>query len=461
MKNILQNIAIGFICVLALVSFCYISLSLFGEEGVLSPFVAATTKTETESTAAPATTEPVTTKPTTTKPTTTKPTTTVPTTTAQPAIEFEGFSVIDYFPLSLATGGAWDIKHCQGMAIDKQGGYAYYSYTNTFVKCDLEGNVVGYLKGFEGHLGDVCFNEKDGRVYASLNPVGKKALYVAIIDVAKLNEKGLDCEKSGLVRTVHLTQVWSDFKAKVKNGGKTYSRRYGVSGTDAICFGPSFSSGEGHYLTISCGTTPQTERTDNDYQVLVQYDVTHWWDKYSKPLSEETVHHSGPEKCHGKFFVYTGNTNYGVQTMTYFPELNLWILNVYTTLKEDKFPDWNLFIVDGDIKPKKQALKGQEKKDVQKVLTLYQDGMLHENTGIYGWFASNGSKGIEYIDKGLFYIIHPYKTWYGKQTGVAYLYVWDGTAPNPFTIAAGVSDDYVISKKVTTTKAETTEKNKD
>ncbi|MBQ4348230.1 MAG: hypothetical protein IJC79_01265 [Clostridia bacterium] len=447
MKKMLHNFALGFICVLALVSFCYISLSVFGDGGVLSPFVAATTQTTTATTQPRTTEKATTTKPATTKPTTTEPEETTAATTAAPVIEFEGFSVIDYFPLSLANGGSWDIKHCQGMAIDKQGGFAYYSYTNTFVKCDLEGNALGTLTGFEGHLGDVCYNEKDGKVYASLNPVGKKALYVAIIDVAKLDKKCLDCEKSGLVRTVHLPEVWKDFSAKVQNGGRTYSRRYGVSGTDAMCFGPSFSSGKGHYLTISCGTTPQTERTDNDYQILLQYDVSGWWDKYAQPLNESKVHHKGPEKHAGKYFVYTGNTNYGVQTMTYFPELNLWMLNVYTTLKEDKFPDYNLFIVDGDIKPKKQALKGQQGEDVQKVLTLYQDGLRHENTGIYGWFASNGAKGIEYVDKGLFYIIHPYKTWYGKQTGVAYLYVWDGTAPDPFTIAAGVKDDYVISKK--------------
>ena len=254
------------------------------------------------------------------------------------------------------------------------------------------------------------------------------------------------------MRTVHLPEVWKDFSAKVKNGGKTYSRRYGVSGTDAMCFGPSFSSGKGHYLTVSCGTTPQTERTDNDYQVLLQYDVTSWWDEYAQPLNESKEHHIGPQKHSGKYFIYTGNTNYGVQTMTYFPELNLWMLNVYVTLKEEEFPDYNLFIIDGDIKPEKQALKGQQGEDIQKVLTLYQDGLRHENTGIYGWSASNGAKGMEYVEKGLFYVIHPYKTWYGKQTGVAYLYVWDGTAPDPFAIAAGVSDDYVISKKVTENK---------
>lgn len=445
MKKILQNSFLVLICITALLSFGYISISFVGGGDFFAPFAGASTAvTTTEST----TKETTTSAPSTTKKPTTTETTTQTTTAAQTVVEVEDFTIIDFFPLSLASGGSWDIKHCQGMAIDKRGDYAYYSYTNTFVKCDLEGNAIGSITGFEGHLGDICYNDRDGKVYASLNPTGKKALYLAIIDVENLNEMGVDAVKGGLIRTVHLTHVWKDFSAKVKNNGKTYSRRYGVSGTDAMCFGPSFDTGKGHYLTISCGTTPQTERTDNDYQVLVQYDVTGWWDKYGQPLRYDKVHHIGPKDIHGKFFVYTGNTNYGVQTMTYFEELNLWFLNVYTTKKEN-FPKYNLFIVDGDIKPKEKSLKGQEKKDVQKVLTLYKDGSYDEETKIYGWFIPQGSKGMEYLTSGLFYIIHPYKTWYGKQTAVAYLYVWDPSATTPFKIAAGVSDDYVISKKLT------------
>ena len=353
MKKLLQNVTMVLICITALLSFGYISISFVGGGDFFAPFADATTLEIT--TTAVTTTE----KPTTTKPTTTATTTTETTTVPETVVEIENFTIIDYFPLSLASGGSWDIKHCQGMAIDKLGGYVYYSYTNTFVKCDLEGNAVGSITGIEGHLGDICYNDRDGKIYASLNPEGKKALYLAIIDVEKLDKMGVDAVKGGLIRTVHLTHVWKDFSAKVKNNGKTYSRRYGVSGTDAMCFGPSFETGKGHYLTISCGTTPQTERTDNDYQVLVQYDVSGWWDKYGQPLSYSKTHHIGPDNIHGKFFVYTGNTYYGVQTMTYFEELNLWFLNVYTTRKED-FPKFNLFIVDGDIKPKEKALKGQE-----------------------------------------------------------------------------------------------------
>ena len=225
MKKILHNIALVFICILALVSFGYISLTFIGGGDALAPIVGATTAQSTTQT----TTKEVTTtkKPTTTKVvTTTAPTTTETTTAAVTEVEIENFTIIDYFPLSLASGGSWDIKHCQGMAMDKDGGYIYYSYTNTFVKCDMEGNAVGSITGIEGHLGDVCFNPKDGKVYASLNPEGKKALYLAIIDVSKLGEMNVDAVKGGLIRTVHLTHVWTDFSTKVKNQGKTYSRRY-------------------------------------------------------------------------------------------------------------------------------------------------------------------------------------------------------------------------------------------
>ena len=443
MKKILQNTALIFICILALLSFGYISLTFIGGGSAVAPFVGATTAADiTEST-----TEAVTVNEKVTVTHNADITATIPTTATVTEIEVENFAIIDYFPLSLATGGSWDIKHCQGIAIDKENGYVYYSFTNTFVKCDFEGNTVGSITGIKGHLGDICFNEKDGKVYASLNPEGKKALYLAIIDVDNLNKMNVDAVKGNLIRTVHLTHVWKDFKAKVKNNGKTYNRRYGVSGTDAMCFGPSFQTGKGYYLTISCGTTPQTERTDNDYQVLIQYDVTGWWNKYGQPLQYDKVHHIGPDEIHGKFFVYTGNTYYGVQTMTYFHELNLWFLNVYTTRK-DNFPKYKLFIVDGDIAPEKKTLKGQAKKDIQNVLTLYQDGIFDKNTGIYGWNSAEGSRGMEYLMGGLFYIIHPYKTWYGKQTAVAYLYVWDPSKSDPFIIAAGVPNDYTISKKI-------------
>lgn len=373
-------------------------------------------------------------------------TTTVPGYIKHAVIDFSNISIIDLMPLSLASG-SWDAKHCQGIAVDREKRYIYYSYTTAFVKCDFEGNVVGTIKNIKGHLGDICLNKQDGKVYASYNPPGKKALYTAIIDVDGLNKVGLDAVSCGLIRTVHLKDVFSDYSATVTVGAGQKKARYGVSGTDGICFGPSFKTGGGNYLTVACGIAPEPDRTDNDYQILLQYDVTLWWSLYSRPLSYTSYHKIGPA-CNGKYFIYTGNTNYGVQTLSYFSDFNVWLLNCYATTKSS-YNKYTLFVVDGDVPPKQGTLIGQTTTDNQQLLTLYADGDYDAAHGIYGWYSEKGNLGMDYMGDGLFYIIHPYSTWYGTETAVAYLYVWDPSQKSPFTIAAGISSDYVISKKIT------------
>ncbi len=373
--------------------------------------------------------------------------TTEPTTqqavTEEPVIDFSDISVIDIYPLSLASGTG-DIRHCQGIAVDVVNEYIYYSYTTSLVKCDFKGNIIGTITGIQGHLGDITLHENRKKIYASYNPQGKKALYVAIIDVENLNRTGVDALSSGLIKTVHLKEVYDDFTATVDVNGKPRTRRYGVAGTDGICFGPSFENSEGYFLTVACGITPQTYRKDNDYQILLQYDVDEF-DKYAQPLSFSYFHHNGPASK-GKYFLFTGNTNCGIQTMVYFDELNLWLLNVYPTTKRE-YQKFTMFAIDGDVKPYEGLLKGQPQEDRQKILTLYKDGVFDKKHDTYGWYSKAGDLGMSYLGSGLFYIIHPFETWYERQTAVAYLYVWDPSDEFPFTLAAGIGSDYTISKK--------------
>ena len=59
--------------------------------------------------------------------------------------------------------------------------------------------------------------------------------------------------------------------------GKTLEHRYGCSGFDGITFGPKFGKSDGkRYLTIAYGIYGDSTRTDNDYQVLLQYDTKNW-----------------------------------------------------------------------------------------------------------------------------------------------------------------------------------------
>ena len=64
--------------------------------------------------------------------------------------------------------GTWKGGHIQGIATDRERKYMYCSFTTEFVKLDMEGNLIGSVTGFTGHLGCMAYCEEDGRVYASL-----------------------------------------------------------------------------------------------------------------------------------------------------------------------------------------------------------------------------------------------------------------------------------------------------
>ena len=65
-------------------------------------------------------------------------------------------------PLSIKTGN-WKGGHIQGIAVDRERKYIYCSYTTEFIKLDMEGNLIGSVRGFTGHLGCMAYNYEDGR----------------------------------------------------------------------------------------------------------------------------------------------------------------------------------------------------------------------------------------------------------------------------------------------------------
>ena len=58
--------------------------------------------------------------------------------------------------------------HVQGIAVDLERGYIYFSFTTKLLKMDFEGNLIGSVDGMTGHLGCLTVNPEDGRVYGSL-----------------------------------------------------------------------------------------------------------------------------------------------------------------------------------------------------------------------------------------------------------------------------------------------------
>ena len=46
-------------------------------------------------------------------------------------------------PSAIYVGG--QSQHVQGIALDREAGYMYMSFTNSFVKADLQGNIVASI----------------------------------------------------------------------------------------------------------------------------------------------------------------------------------------------------------------------------------------------------------------------------------------------------------------------------
>jgi hypothetical protein len=353
-----------------------------------------------------------------------------PTTTSKASLEWK----------SVLRTGPWSAPHVQGVAVDQERGYIYYSFTSLLVKTDLSGKMIGTVQGFTGHLGDLDFNPADGRVYGSLEYKRAKAFYIAIFDVDRITRVGMRAQDSTIVSTVYLPEVVSDFTADLDGNGvfagdtaNTRDHRYGCSGIDGLAFGPRFGSTDGpNYLTVAYGIYGNTARTDNDHQVLLQYDTSEW-STYERPLTQSSPHRDGPAHPSGKYFVYTGNTRFGVQSLEYDPWDERWLLSVYPGSKR-RFPNYTLFAVSAESAPKLEKLTGLHgEKGLE--LPLADDGLEDPATGIRGW-RQNLPFGIQSLGHGKYYIASSASSG-NRSSATLNLESWTGNRVRPFRIVRG------------------------
>lgn len=349
------------------------------------------------------------------------------------------------FPLTVYTGlqGKY---HVQGITIDKEKGYIYFSFTTKLIKMDLKGNLIGSVDGLTGHLGCLTMNPADGRIYGSLeyknDAIGKgiagekaakqgNAFYVVIFDPDKITRPNMSAEKDGVMTSVYLKEVVDDFEATVTHKGEKVKHRYGCSGIDGITFAPEVGKKEGKMiLYVSCGIYNDLKRSDNDYQVIRAYDVTKW-SKYENPLFQENMHQHGPSKCKDLYFVYTGNTDWGIQNLAYDPSTGNTLAAVYKGKKKE-FPNYSFFMFDWSKPAKKTQLKGYEGKMIQKTIALAPQGIYDEKTGTYGWHFKFGVTGLCPLGNGYFYISHSSSK--PEQSCTAKLYKWTGAPDGPFQL---------------------------
>lgn len=339
-------------------------------------------------------------------------------------------------------GGMWNAGHVQGIAVDKARREMYFSFTTMLVKTDFEGNVLGTLTGFLGHLGCLAFNEEDGKVYGSLeykdDAIGKgilkraqsdksfqTAFFLVIIDGTKVDRAGIDASSGGVLKTVLIQDAVRDYEAV--SGGLEH--RYACSGIDGVSIGPAFGKKGGkRFVTVAYGIYGDTSRSDNDYQVLLQYDPA-VLNSMASDFSQDNFVFSGPLAPRRKCFVFTGNTNWGVQNLCYDPATGNWLMFVYKGSKTT-YPNGDLYMVDGRTKPRRGRLAGSPEGESGLLLPLSPKGLKDERSGITYWNQGLGQYGSESLGNGCFYLAEPSRD--GKMQGAtARLFRWTGKTPSP------------------------------
>lgn len=355
-------------------------------------------------------------------------------------------------PLTVRTGLRGKF-HVQGIAADLKKRYMYISFTTSLLKTDFEGNVVGSVEGLAGHLGCLTFNPDDGCVYGSLeyknDEIGKgirkklsqdgggngaedrpAGFYAAVFDADKITRVGMDAEKSGVMTAAFIKEAYDDHTATVENNGARLQHRFACAGVDGITISPGFGKeGEEKLICLAYGVYGDTLRTDNDYQVLLAYNLGELR-TYALPLLQDKPHMSGPPRPAHKYFVRTGNTNYGVQNLAYDSYSGNFYMAAYKGEKKE-FPNFTLFVVDGSMLPRKENLKGFNPPYEGETLQLLKAG--EYSKGIYGWNCDLGAYGLFPVGNGYFYIARNETGSDGRQGCIMRLYKWTADVTNPFT----------------------------
>ncbi len=256
--------------------------------------------------------------------------------------------------------------HVQGIAIDEKNGFVYYSFTTMLLKTDFDGNTVGSVRGIAGHLGCIVFDSDKGLLYGTLelkhdiigknistNIADEDSFYCVCFDCDKINKTDMNAESDGIMTAVYLPDVVKDYSDT--DEASRLSHRYGCSGIDGIAYGPEFG-GKDSKLMIAYGIYGDVQRTDNDYQVILQFSPN-IFELYGKPLTQLSPHHSGTV-CEKKYFFYTGNTTYGIQNLEYDSYTKTYIAAVYRG-KKAEFVNYPMFFIDGTKRPEMKELKGR------------------------------------------------------------------------------------------------------
>lgn len=316
-------------------------------------------------------------------------------------------------PTEVLRTGNQGSHHVQGVAYDALRNLYYLSFTTRLIAIKADGTVVASVENLTGHLGDLAFDATSRTLYGSIeykhdaignniqkssaSPANDQAtgFYIAMFQVDNLTRIGMSSDET--MRTAYLRQPVEDHLAKVENGGRTWEHRHGCSGIDGVALAPRIGkNGKPKHgkpmLYVAYGIYGETERTDNDNQVILCYDLKEL-KRCARTLSAQHLHQSGPRKPVATYFVPTGNTNFGIQNLTFDWDRGCFLAACYKGSKPH-LPNYDLF-----------AISGKGLQDVR------------------GWHFPWGSTGLEYLGNGRYLISHN-KREAGQESATLYQYQW-------------------------------------
>lgn len=351
---------------------------------------------------------------------------------------------VNGFPREIRSGEQGR-NHVQGIAYDARRGCVYMSFTTSLVKLDLQGRLLSRVTGLTGHLGCLAMDVEGDRLYASLeykhDVIGagiakglgvendaEDGFYVVSFDLDAITEPEMDAAQ--VMKAVYVREAVQDYKAMVENGGREWAHRHGCSGIDGVAVTHAPGKRGKRVLYVAYGVYGEKERTDNDYQVLLCYDLEKLR-RYEQPLNAINLHQSGPKTPAHKYFVYTGNTSFGIQNLAYDPALDGLVAAVYPGQKAGR-ENFGLYAIDLSTRARKDVLVGVEPRQKGEQLPLLKAGRHDEKHDVWGWHFGYGSTGLCPLGNGLYYVSHNArnpKT--GGESCTAVLYRWTGMPDAP------------------------------
>ncbi len=267
--------------------------------------------------------------------------------------------------------GIYQSKHVQGVAADGNG-HVYFSFTDSLIKTDMDGNVVGSVTGISGtlHLGDISYY--DGKIYGSLmtQTSDKENVdagpYIAIFDATQITTTGIDAMNGSVMQTVSLQKLLASFIDKGTEydpttddeyAGKYTGGKYGIyQGLDSVTVGPKFGEVDGEYYLTAVLPAPDVQdnvlREDNRHLVMMQFDLD-TLATYAQ-ATDMVTHTVGPDSYDSLYYYHTGV--YGqVQVVTYDDYTQSYMIGTYSEKSHSIDTHYTFYMLDAS----KAAVEGE------------------------------------------------------------------------------------------------------